>query len=91
MASTLTQSELLAARSAIVPPDTSDATVPTTARLVTRVDRYGAEVTALRPALAQVGPLTPEQRVGIDRALDRLSAAIAQTAAAAGLARTGRP
>lgn len=91
MASTLTRAELLAARGAIEPVDPSGARIPTSAQLVTRAGVLGREVVGLRPALAQLDALTPEQRVGVLRGLERLSEAVDQVAAAAGLTRTGRP
>lgn len=90
MASTLNAAELLAVRSAIVPADPSGATIPTHGQIVTRAFVLAREVTALRPALSQLA-LTPAQRIGVQRGLARLSDAIGQIAAAAGLDRLGKP
>ena len=71
------------------PDDPPGTLIPTSVRLLSRLRTRGREALALRRVLARLA-MTPEQRIGVANGLAALDAAIAQTAAAAGLARTGR-
>jgi hypothetical protein len=82
--------ERLDAHVLLCPGDPPGTLIPTGAQLVTRAWVLGRELRGLRPALAQI-TLTPEQRVLVANGLDRLSDAVTQVCAAAGLLRTGKP
>ena len=57
----------------------------TSAEISRALTRQYRETLALRRAIAQGDPLDLEQRILIERGLDAITAAIVQTAAAAGL------
>ena len=57
----------------------------TSAQISLALTRQYKETLALRRAIAQGDPLDLEQRILIERGLDAITAAIVQTAAAAGL------
>ena len=59
----------------------------TSAQISLALTRQYKEALALRRAIAQGEPLDLEQRILIERGLDAITAAIIQTAAAAGLVR----
>ena len=59
----------------------------TSAEISRALTRQYRETLALRRAIAQGDPLDLEQRILIERGLDAITAAIVQTAAAAGLVR----
>ena len=59
----------------------------TSAQISLALTRQYKEALALRRAIAQGEPLDLEQRILIERGLDAITAAIVQTAAAAGLVR----
>jgi hypothetical protein len=59
----------------------------TSAQISLALTRQYRETLALRRAIAQGDPLDLDQRLLIERGLDAIAAAIAQTAAAAGLVR----
>ena len=59
----------------------------TSAQISLALTRQYREALALRRAIAQGEPLDLEQRILIERGLDAITAAIVQTAAAAGLVR----
>lgn len=59
----------------------------TSAEISLALTRQYRETLALRRAIAQGEPLDLEQRLLIERGLDAITAAIVQTAAAAGLVR----
>ena len=59
----------------------------TDAQISLALTRQYRETLALRRAIAQGEPLDLEQRLLIERGLDAITAAIIQTAAAAGLVR----
>ena len=60
----------------------------TSAEISRALTRQYKETLALRRAIAQGEPLDLAQRILIERGLDAITAAIVQTAAAAGLVRT---
>ena len=60
----------------------------TSAEISRALTRQYRETLALRRAIAQGEPLDLAQRILIERGLDAITAAIVQTAAAAGLVRT---
>lgn len=59
----------------------------TSAQISLALTRQYKETLALRRAIAQGEPLDLDQRILIERGLDAITAAITQTAAAAGLVR----
>ena len=59
----------------------------TSAQISLALTRQYRETLALRRAIAQGDPLDLEQRLLVERGLDAITAAILQTAAAAGLVR----
>ena len=59
----------------------------TSAQISLALTRQYRETLALRRAIAQGEPLDLDQRILIERGLDAITAAIVQTAAAAGLVR----
>ena len=59
----------------------------TSAQISLALTRQSRETLALRRAIAQGDPLDLEQRLLVERGLDAITAAILQTAAAAGLVR----
>ena len=59
----------------------------TSAQISLALTRQYRETLALRRAIAQGEPLDLEQRLLVERGLDAITAAILQTAAAAGLVR----
>ena len=59
----------------------------TSAEISRALTRQYRETLALRRAIAQGDPLDLEQRILVERGLDAITAAIVQTAAAAGLVR----
>ena len=59
----------------------------TSAEISRALTRQYKETLALRRAIAQGDPLDLEQRLLVERGLDAITAAILQTAAAAGLVR----
>ena len=59
----------------------------TSAQISLALTRQYRETLALRRAIAQGEPLDLEQRLLVERGLDAITAAIVQTAAAAGLVR----
>ena len=59
----------------------------TSAEISRALTRQYRETLALRRAIAQGDPLDLEQRLLVERGLDAITAAILQTAAAAGLVR----
>ena len=59
----------------------------TSAQISLALTRQYKETLALRRAIAQGDPLDLEQRLLVERGLDAITAAILQTAAAAGLVR----
>lgn len=79
----------LAAHALVSPGDPDGTLIPTSARLMSRLRTRGREALALRRVLARLA-LTPDQRVGVANGLAALDSALTQTAAAAGLTRTGR-